>query len=441
MLILVPRKTNRINYIFRLLLNRLLGLDVEFTTDIEEFKNAAQPKMAYGMKVGGGLYFDNCSLLFETKISSIHINYIKFDGLPAPFPVSDKDSSLPFDVFAASFYLVSRFEEYLPHIKDKHGRFLAEGSEAFRNGFLDKPLVNLWALKLGQIIADCFPGIKLKKTDFQIIPSIDIDSAFAYRHKGMTRAIGGLIKSLLLSNYSEFTERFKVITHRITDPFDTFDYQQKLWSHFGLKPRYFVLFAKYGEYDKNIPVNNRFFRDLLKSLADTSIVGIHPSYASSVKPELLEKEIRALSGVLKCNIEHSRQHFLRLEIPVTYRNLIHFDITHDYTMGYAETPGFRASICSEFPFYDLDEETETNLLLQPFGVMDSNYIDYLRLSPDQAYESMNAILREVKMVKGDFVILWHNHTLSRLPYFDGWRKAFTRLLESATGIPLTDELK
>ena len=46
-----------------------------------------------------------------------------------------ENSALPFDVFAAGFYLLSRYEEYLPHIKDRFHRFPAKKVWPIRMAF------------------------------------------------------------------------------------------------------------------------------------------------------------------------------------------------------------------------------------------------------------------------------------------------------------------
>jgi hypothetical protein len=108
-----------------------------------------------------------------------------------------------------------------------------------------------------------------------------------------------------------------------------------LQREYDLQPLYFILIANYGEYDKNLPVNNLKFQQLIKSLSDYAEVGIHPSFGSSTSYKLLTSEIERLSRILNREIVISRQHFLRLDFPITYRNLIQADITDDYTMGYA----------------------------------------------------------------------------------------------------------
>src|SRR5205814_2896242 len=113
--------------------------------------------------------------------------------------------------------------------------------------------------------------------------------------------------------------------------------------------------------DKNTPVESKKLQSLIKNLGDYAEVGIHPSYGSNSKEGQLKKEIDRLSKILHKDVHKGRQHFLKLSLPETYRNLIELDITEDYTMGYAFQPGFRASICMPFNFYDLDNEIETKL--------------------------------------------------------------------------------
>ena len=432
LLVLTKKVTNRVQYTFRLMLEELLGLKVSFTLQIEDFRKFEGPRLAYGIYPGeGDLYFAANDLLFENWISNQNLRCFPHGLSVALFPVFEKTSALPFDPFAAAFYLVSRYEEYLPHIRDIHGRFVSSSSEAMKYGFLKKPLVNIWANQLGDLLSHKFPALLLRKKKYSFFPTIDIDAAYAYKHKGLTRSLGGLLKSLRNKDYQAALERIRVLMNKAKDPFDTFDYLFRLQEKYQFRMIYFILMADYGPRDKNIPVNNRHFQQLIKLLADYAEVGIHPSYASYNNPSILEKEISRLSKILHQDITRSRQHFLRMEFPLTYRNLINQEITDDYTMGYADEPGFRASICTPFNFYDLDQDMETHLRIHPFTVMDGTLNDYLRLTPVQAIEVIRSLVREVREVNGTFIPLWHNQTLNDRDEWKGWLKVFEVMLEIA----------
>jgi len=432
LLILVPKETNRLRYTMQLMLTRLLGLEVKYTLDKPVFEQYDGPKFSYGVTVDTKyLFFAAHGLLFENKISAREIKHSIYEGDVVFFSVLDKDSIFPFDPFAASFYLVSRYEEYLPHIRDSHNRYLAAGSDAYQHGFLDKPLVNIWSLKIRDILYCWFPDLPIKTPEYSFIPTIDVDAAYAFKNKGLTRAFAGIIKAFQNKDYDEVRQRIRVLLGLQHDPFDTFELQMKLQEKYKYRAIYFILLADYGKNDKNIPYNNRHFQNLIRYLADYTEIGIHPSYASSLQPSLMAMETARLSKILKLEVEHSRQHFLKLTLPETYRNLIHNDINDDYTMGYAEVPGFRASICTPFPFFDLDHDSPSNLMIHPFAVMDGTLIDYMKLTPQEANEKIKELIAEVRKVGGTFIPLWHNTTLNDEGKWKGWLDVYIKMAEEA----------
>ena len=413
--------------------SELLGIKLAFTSREDEYLACQEPKLCYGKCVAPGeLFIASSGLLFETGISGKEMHYIDFGDSKAFFPVYDTASLFPFDLFSASFFLVSRYEEYLPHIRDEHGRFSAKDSEAFRNGFLRRPLVNIWAMSLKRELETRYSALTFRKRTFHFQPTYDIDAAYSFSHKGLTRTIGGFLKTLQAGNYRELKQRMRVLFNRESDPFDTFELQFKYQKQYNLHPVYFILFADYGLNDKNLPVNDRNFHALIKAIADHAEVGIHPSYGSNFKTAKLSTEIARLSRVLRREITSSRQHFLKLELPGTYRNLINLDITDDYSMGFAAEPGFRAGICDTFNFYDLDLEIETKLRIHPFAIMDGTFIDYFKMKPEYVYAHIDPMLREVKFLGGTFISLWHNHTLSNVGLFKGWVPVYEELLKNAT---------
>jgi hypothetical protein len=138
-----------------------------------------------------------------------------------------------------------------------------------------------------------------------------------------------------------------------------------------------------------------------------------------------------LSKVLNRQITKSRQHFLKLDLPHTYRNLIDLDITDDYTMGYASEIGFRASICSSFYFYDLELDIETNLKIHPFAFMEGTLRDYLNIHADKALNHIKPLIDEVKAVNGTFICLWHNESLSNQYRWVGWQEVYEQTIKYA----------
>ncbi|NTW26668.1 MAG: hypothetical protein HGA37_18360, partial [Lentimicrobium sp.] len=298
LLVYCPKNTPRIQYIADLLLGNLLGLNYSITSSIADYERYEGARICYhnqSLVPGKELVVIPSGLMNEKGINSHRLNFIDFDNSRAFFPVYNKISPLPFDLFSAAFYMVSRYEEYLPYMRDEHGRFSAKSAIAFQQGFLQVPVVNRWAEYLKNLLQELFPELKFVKHEFKFQPSIDIDSAWSYRSKGLIRSIGGYLKDLGNLDLEGLKTRTRVLLGVEKDPFDTYALLLEMHRKHNLKPWFFILFAEYGLNDKNIPVNNSSFQILIKSLADYARVGIHPSYASNKNPALLAKEISKLS--------------------------------------------------------------------------------------------------------------------------------------------------
>ncbi len=428
LLVYTHKITHRNKYIFNLMFKDILGIDFSLTTDAEELKRYEGAKLSYTYNpVADELFFISRNLLFETGINEQNISVFDFNNNKVFF-ATGKLSALPFDVFAASFYLVSRYEEYLPHIRDEHDRFDAKDSLAFMNDFLHKPIVNSWALLMKELIQKRYPSIFFPEKKFEFISTLDIDNAYAYREKGFTRSLGGYFKSISEGDFSEILERTRVLLGMQKDPYDTYDFQLEIFKKYKFKSIYFFLLGDYGPNDKNLPIESIKFQSLIKMLADYAQVGIHPSYGSNSSKAQLKKEIGRLSNVLHRDVTKSRQHFLKLRMPETYRNLIDNDITDDYTMGYASQVGFRASICTPFNFYDLDTELETKLKIHPFAVMEGTLKYRMKIQPPDGIIKIKSLIDEVRAVNGVFISLWHNDTLNDRKIWKGWKSVYEEMV-------------
>lgn len=436
MLVLVPKVTGRVMYAMELLLGQLLGLEFDCTVDAEQFNAYEGPKMQYGsQRQGEAPFVKAVDLLFERHIHEQSFRTVDFEGTVAPYAVYGQGNLLPFDIFAASFFLVSRYEEYLSQVRDQYGRFRAESTWMFENDMLQKPLVDIWTLALGARLQAVYPDLPIKKRKFTFIPTYDVDAAWAYKSKGVYRTLGGFIKDLSSGDRERIRERHQVLRGKRKDPFDSFEFQFELQKEFKLKPIYFILCGEYDTNDKNISIRKAAFRSLIKTLGDHADVGIHPSFSSYLDIDKLRKEINSLSEVLHRPLTKSRQHFLRMNLPRSYQKLIELDISDDYTMGFASQAGFRAGIADTFRFYDLENDMVTNLLVHPFALMDGTMRDYLNLDLEASYALTTQLIDEVKAVGGTFIYLTHNETLGGEQRWVGWPEMYRRMLEYITKAP------
>jgi hypothetical protein len=292
-------------------------------------------------------------------------------------------------------------------------------------------MINYYAEFLFALIESNYSDFKIKRNKYGFLNTIDIDNAWAYKEKGVVRTIGGISKDIVTLNFKNLGYRLSVLTGKKKDPYDNYSYFHTIKKKFKFKSLYFFLLGDYGLNDKNVPVWNKKFRSLIQSISDYADVGIHPSFGSNKKPEKLKVEIKRLSNITKFEITKSRQHFLILNLPETYRRLIENEITDDYTMGFATEAGFRASICVPYPFYNIDHEEITTLMIHPFAFMDATLKYYMNLNPDQAMEVVDNLITEVKNVNGIFMGLWHNETVSDEGLWKGWRKVYEYMISKA----------
>ncbi len=436
MLVLVPKVTGRVMYVFDLVLEQLLGIEYDLTTDFEQFNTFEGSKLHYGMqRLGDEPFVKAVDILFERHIHEQSFRTVEFEGTMAPYAVYGQGNLLPFDVFAASFFLVSRYEEYLSQVRDQYGRFRAESTWMFENGMMQKPLVNIWALALGNKLKAIYPNLKLKQLKFTFVPTYDVDAAWAYKCKGLYRTLGGFVKDLTSGDRERIRERHQVLRGKRKDPFDSFDFQFELQKEFKLKPIYFILCGDYDTNDKNISIRKPAFQALIKRLGDYADVGIHPSFSSYLDVDKLRMEIDSLSEVLHRPLTKSRQHFLRMNLPRSYQKLIELDISDDYTMGFASQAGFRAGIADTFRFYDLENDMVTNLRVHPFALMDGTMRDYLNLDVEASFALATQLVDGVKAVGGTFIYLTHNETLGGEKRWVGWPEMYRQLLEYITKAP------
>jgi hypothetical protein len=430
-LVYTHKITPRVRYIFKHILTRTLLIPVSFTTKVEEFVAHNGPKLTYTKTpLGKEFFIKSNPLLFEQGVNDLEVNIQKWEEVPCFFMTGSR-SAIPFDIFAASFYLISRYEEYLPHVKDRHGRYAASESLAFKNGFLEKPVVDIWAYKLLARLKEKFPDYEYKNRSYAYISTIDIDNAFAYKYKNFIRTLGGFTTDLLKLRLLDVLQRLMVLLNITNDPFDNFQRILDLKKTKDITTIFFCSIGDYTTFDTNVSASKNKYRLLLKDLVDYASVGLHPSYFTMQNAILLKKEKERLESITNTPIIRSRQHYLRFNLPESYQQLIDLEIEEDHSMGYASNVGFRAGTCTPFYFYDLDFEIQTPLKVFPFAVMDTTLNDYLKITPKQSLGKIRDLRNEVKAVNGTFITLFHNESLSNHTRWRGWKRLYESMIKIA----------
>lgn len=423
-----PFITPRLNYVADFL-SSYYGVEFRCTSDKEGFLASEDTRINYsGQSLSAEeVSIEPAGLLFDTGVRDQAIHPFQHPNGYRAFYKARGD--VGFDLLSAIFFLLTRYEEYLPHQKDPYGRYAYQNSTAYKGGFLHLPLINTWLEDFRQSLQLKTQNSKLKTLNF--LPTYDIDIAWSYKNKPRWVNAGGIVKSLLKGDLRAVKERRAVRDGAARDPFDSYAFMDSLHKQYGLKPIYFIhVGQKRNRYDKNIPTANPEFRKLIQSLAAKYPVGLHPSWASNSEPHLLATEKGVLEEIIGRPVTMSRQHYIRWEVPHTFRRLIALGITDDYSMGYGSINGFRASVATPFYWYDLEREEQTLLRLHPFPFMDANAFFEQKQTPEQSLREGLAYGNLVREVNGELITIWHNPFLGTDPLFKGWKEAYAKFLHT-----------
>lgn len=410
------------------LLGSMLGWTVRFVPGTADAADG--PLLIYGrIAVDGAFRVIPSGWLLGKGLAPIDPATASLNDLPTLFPVVDGD--LPFDAFAASFFLLSRYEEWLPIGRDAHGRPLTSALHAARHGYLDRPVVDEWALQLAAAWRAFDPRVPEPRRKYRQVVTVDLDNGLKFGGRPLWRSLGSCARDLLLGNWADVGERMRVLAGSAPDPFLIDAELKERFLHAGDAVNFFVLASGRGHYDHAVPISDPIYSAEITALSEWGQVGLHPSYESIEREGLTAVQKRMLEAVAGQEVTMARQHFLRLRIPGTFRELEALGIAEEHSMGLHDAIGFRCGTCTPYRWYDLEQDRPMDLRIHPFAVMDNALRDKLKLSPEQAFLDVLPVLERIKRVQGNFIGLWHESFLARTGRHVAWRTAILGIIEAA----------
>jgi hypothetical protein len=424
-----PYASKRLTYTLNTIFKRWLQSDVEIHTDPKTVISHEAPcKLWYAMEQGPKSipWVYNSGFLEHSDSRKCKV---KLKGEGEDVQIFPGGGLLSFDVFAAVFFCISRYEEYDCSNTDEHGRFPANQSLAHRMGFLDIPIVDLWRNRLVATLIEEWRVDPFTRPIAKCVLTVDVDNASAYAYKGIVRSILGIGRALLRMDKT-LVHRVKTLMLSQNDPYLTYDSQWAIARRHNVPLIHFVLCAGLSPHDRSLNPRNPDFQKLIVDMQEEATVGWHPSYSAFGHLAMLEKEHHQLSDILNNSVRISRQHYIRLQFPETYRHLIALGMSDDYSMGYPDRDGFRAGTSMSHTFFDLEANEETGLVVHPFCFLDTYYSERKGLSPENAMIEMKRYADLVFSHGGEFNLVWHHRTFSELqPKWKGWTRALDNLLQ------------
>lgn len=409
--IFVSHITSRLRYVLDFCFAEK-GETYELYTDANKWRELDEQTINYStLDLPANLTVQPQGILYESdlyphkKLTQNSSGHLEIDGVA--------------DYFGIIFFLLVRYEEHFEGAKDAHERFPAQRNMLVQLNLQEEPVVDI-------LVKDIWEKAQIDYSEvlnsYRLLPSFDIDVAWAYKNRSFVRSAGAMLKG------KRPVERLKVLSGVQKDPYDTYDQIIEIAEENDCIC--FFLLGDWGKYDKNIHWKNKALRGLINRLKDHVEVGIHPSYGSYLNEGLVRGEIDRLQTITNAEVINSRQHFLRLQLPETYGILESCGIKNDYSMGFADSIGFRAGTSFSHYYFDLRTNKRGNLKITPFVYMDSALKDYLKLSPEVSRKKISELTNKVKSVGGTFCFIWHNSSIHNTDEWEEWGAVLNHTLQN-----------
>lgn len=374
---------------------------------------------------------------FKNHLSNDYLNiknipksisyFDQFDKIKTPIiygenklKINENNIIVGLDIFASSFFMLTRWEEYVIKKRDIHGRFPTQLSLAFKNNFHRKPIVNEYIELLKKLLITIgFPKSKFKVREFNYQFSHDVDHPLLFPNFSsfIKQSAYQLLKKQNLKQSIKFINNYFSSNK---DPYDSFDLLMELSEKHNSKSQFNLMNSTKGEFDEGYNLNSVFNKKLINKIKDRGhIIGFHPSYNSFNNVDLWISEREGLEKIANQNITKGRQHYLRFENPKTFNIWEKNNMTEDSSIGYHDEVGFRAGICYPFHIFDFLNRKKINLTENPLILMEGALINCLNVNSNDFIQISRNLKEEVKKHSGNYTILWHNSSffIDRYPLF------------------------
>jgi hypothetical protein len=333
------------------------------------------------------------------------------------------------DVVAGAFFMLSRYEETVVRSVDAFDRFPAESSVAYKEGFLQEPVVNQYAEQLLKMLRVAgFTGERRRWwgiAPWAIALTHDVDQLHRFvRAKPPVHAIirsmtgrGSPADRMVLRDYMQ------TMTHRKADEYDCL-LDMATWEvSIGARSSYYFLGDDTGRYGTEYAVDALDIATTMKTMASMGHeIGFHAGFSTYDDARRFHSELSRLQST-GLPVTGGRQHYLRWQTPATWRLWEAEDLSYDATLGYSSSAGFRCGTCLPFHPYDIENDREMSIWEWPLMFMDGTYL----FAWPEGREVLDRLSHQCQRYGGVLVLLWHNSQWSDV-YARPVRDLFQRLI-------------
>ena len=423
LLVYTHKITPRLTYIFKHIFENMLKIEISFTDKVEVFVSHSGPKFSYTNKpLGDEFFIASHTLLFEQGVINQNIEIQKWEDMPIFF-VTNKNGLFPFDIFASSFFLLTRYEEALPHVKTDLGHFNFLDSIAYKYNFLEEPIIDFWVFKFYKILSKSFEEINKPlhgRPSKELL--LEVHHPYKYRHQSFLMILGDFFSSIWKINIRDLVYQILVLLRIKEDPYDSFNTWNELFENSTLNPKVFFLFAKSSSYQSSFSIFNFNYRRIIKEIGDYFNLGILASVQAQFFPnEQLKKEKKNFQDVTHNTISSIRFSNGIRDVTLDYENLSNNEFNNDYSMGYLNQIGFRAGTATPYNFYDISNEFQLPLKLHPIF---ANEKGIEKIDSSNPFEKLDKYCESLPLPCGKLTIVLSNKFLQLTKINNNLNKGF-----------------
>lgn len=370
----------------------------------------------------------------------------EYDGLPViytggesgePFFVRNRSMlSTNIDIPAATFFMITRYEEYIPGERDEYGCFPVSSSLAFREGFLSYPIVNryldLFRSWVGELDVNLGDRPVWRGRKFAVCLTHDVDRIRKYTPRRVIREMAGdMLRRRFAASARLALDALAVARGARRDPYWTFDFIMNLEERLGMRSSFFIRTDYDTGPEEVYSILDAGPSQLVKYITSRGHeIGLHGGVHGHDDPRRMAEERRRLSRLIGRAVAGARQQRLLWKNPVTWSAMADAGLLYDSTLSFRGSNGFRCGVCLPYRVFDLRSGRELPLWEIPVTATDAALTAGRNGGRDgEALSEVEALLSTVSDHGGVFVLLWHNTSLDT----DSRRRVYAEVVEHIAG--------
>lgn len=313
------------------------------------------------------------------------------------------------DILAASFFMLTRWEEFAyTGEKDDFQRFPEDRQLSVRYGFFDRPIVNEYLETIRDLFMELGFEIPLNSREYSVFPEHDVD--FFERYPDVPAWIRTISGDLLKRNnpalaLESFREGFRKLFRKGPDPFDTFDFLMDESEKINSRSCFYFMPGKGIKGDEYELFSNPLRTKIMHIIERGHEIAIHPGFNTAFDSDLMDIEFSRMQRVFP-EVSKSRQHFLQLSLPYTFRSLNRLGIKIETSLGFKDRNGFRNGCCYSYQYFDPIDRKELSLSVSSFTIMDSVFLRN-NSNSEAALSEFKHFSNLIRRYQGDFRFIWH----------------------------------